>query len=528
MEVEHIKPERRPRGRIAMLTAFAGVLIIASIMAYANYRLHYNGLLINDSHDYAQLAKNVFQGNGYATSVLRPIAYRFFQNLPQPEVTRMPGYPYLLSLLFRVTGAQDGSVAFFNGFWCVVLAGCVFLLAWELTRDPAVSFAASLLTASMQGFLSHSLQAEPNILYAALFTLFFWFYLKRREDYFLHGLCLGILQLVRANTQFVFLAFLLVTLLVASGGIKGKLLSVAKLVVGVMAGFSPQMVRNYLVTGTPFFSLYSYSLLMFTKTFPAYNIWTQLVDVNPFSYIMGNPGEIAAKSVRWLFLLIKESIEFYHPVVLLLIGLPLTLGTANPRVRHLRNMTILSMAIQLLLVLPFGAVPYYFLFFMPLLIVCSVSTIAEHAGKYRLPVFAGQLIIFLVVSVPFWKSSKPMNPFPAIGAEVAAITNADDVILTDIPWELAWYADRKSIWLPYDLATLEKIEGSLKVSYLVLTNAITRPYTPYKDFIWTQFFQEPDQAKIHGYEQIKVIGMKNSPMVRIYRKQKNMGTPIDE
>lgn len=500
--------------RLTIKWGFVFLLFFAAVVWFANYSLHFNGFIINDSDDYAQLAKNVYEGNGYSTSVLRPLVYQFFKTLPQPEVTRMPGYPYSLGLFFKIFGPNDFSIVLFNGIFYIALILLVYLLAYELSSNVFISLISALMTACMEGFLSHSLLAEPNIMYAAFYVAFFYFYLKYPHKTITLGIFLGLLQLVRANTQFVFIAFFLVSISQGSKSIKERLLTAIKLSIGFLIGIAPHLIRNYMIIGNPLFSLYSYSLLLHTKSFPAYTIWTQISEVNPLVFVINHPAEIIFKSYQWFLELLKDFVRFYNPIILLLIGVTFFMVAGNPRLRILKIITIAGVVVQTLLVLPFGAVPYYYMFFFPIMVIISVINASEYFKKYSRIVLVCGLIIFALTTVSYWKNPKPINPFISIGDQVEKLTGKDDIILTDMPWELAWYANRRAIWLPYDIDTLEKISKTLRPTYVLLSGGM---YAPYKDFIWTRMLYNPEYAKSFGYELRNVISFQDTPFALLFK-----------
>jgi hypothetical protein len=45
-------------------------------------------------------------------------------------------------------------------------------------------------------------------------------------------------------------------------------------------------------------------------------------------------------------------------------------------------------------------------------------------------------------------------------AQLRDWTSPDEVIACDVPWAVAWYADRSSLWLPFDPADVDSLSGS--------------------------------------------------------------------
>lgn len=499
------------------------LFFFAIAVCFMNYSLYFHGFTHNDSSDYAQLARNIYEGKGYSTSVLRPLVYKFYQTLPQPEITRVPGYPYLLALFFKLFGPSDSSIIIVNSISYVTLVLLVYLLAYKLSGHIFASLASALMVACTQSFLVQSLYAEPNVMCAALFIAFFYFYFQYPQRILIHGILLGIIYLVRPNMQFVFFAFLLIMIFQPSVSMKEKIKTMTQLSAGFLIGVCPYLIRNFIVTGNPFFSLYSYSFLLYTKSFPVYGLWAHIVDINPLVFLASNFKEIALKSFKMFFLLLREAQDFYRLEILILIALGFFMPTKNILAGRLKIVTIVGVIIQTIFLAPVMAQPYYYMFFFPAVVVIFTNNVLEHLKKNVNIAIAGVLLFFMLMLAPYWKGSQVISPFVSIGEQVKKLTDEDDIILTDIPWEMTWYANRKTIWLPYDIDTLRKINKTLSPRYLLLSQwIVTRsyphgPFGPYKDNMWAKMINNPSYAKNFGFELQKVIFMNNIPVAFMFR-----------
>ncbi len=490
------------------LLAIFLLIIVAAGICYVNYRQHFNGFLRNDNHEYCQIARNFYDGNGYSTSVLRPMAYKYFQTLPQPEATRMPLYPYFLSLFFRIMGPNDISVIVFNSLFFVIMIILTFLIALELSQDIGIGIMAGLLTVSMEAFFRDTITAEPNIFFTTCFLAFIYGYIRYPGRLFVHGITLAALYLVRANTLFVFAGFCL-SLFVTGKSWKERLRGPVILTAGFAAGLLPYMVRNYLAIGKPFFSLYSYSFLLMTREFPLYTIWTIIPKVDPSAYVFSHAAEMLQKAYRLFYFTVDDFITVYKPFFLILLGTGLALPVSNPRLRFMRFVILAGSIIQTLVVLPVGAVAYYYVFFCPLAITVVLISVKAYLRQYTVIGSIAVLIVLSYGSAPYWKADRGANPFPSIGKQIAALTEKDDIILTDVPWEVAWYANRRTIWLPYDLDTLKTISTTLKPTYIFVVGF---RYAPYKDNIWHAIAQSPEVAAREGYRPVADIRYENRPV----------------
>ena len=61
------------------------------------------------------------------------------------------------------------------------------------------------------------------------------------------------------------------------------------------------------------------------------------------------------------------------------------------------------------------------------------------------------------------KGSPHYPPYypPALNCKLVDITNPNDILMTDMPWAVAWYADRRAIWLPKELEDYKKINEEI-------------------------------------------------------------------
>jgi len=68
--------------------------------------------------------------------------------------------------------------------------------------------------------------------------------------------------------------------------------------------------------------------------------------------------------------------------------------------------------------------------------------------------------------------------FPRVyNHSLADNTNEQDVIISDVPWAVAWYADRISAWIPEDLEQIEKIESLAESQGNAVSGILISPYS---------------------------------------------------
>lgn len=81
---------------------------------------------------------------------------------------------------------------------------------------------------------------------------------------------------------------------------------------------------------------------------------------------------------------------------------------------------------------------------------------------------------------------------------VADNTTPDEIVISDVPWAVAWYADRMSVWLPQDLEQIEEIERVAKTQQTPVSAILITPYSYNSDTI------------------MKSVGRRNTPYYKLY------------
>lgn len=92
----------------------------------------------------------------------------------------------------------------------------------------------------------------------------------------------------------------------------------------------------------------------------------------------------------------------------------------------------------------FGAVRALVIFFMLLL----------SAGPFMFTL-PQELSFSILTSARGIPQYPPYYP-PALNGKLHDMTNPNDVVVTDQPWAVAWYADRKALWIPRTIDTLTR------------------------------------------------------------------------
>ena len=65
----------------------------------------------------------------------------------------------------------------------------------------------------------------------------------------------------------------------------------------------------------------------------------------------------------------------------------------------------------------------------------------------------------------------------AFNRDLADNTTTKDIIISDTPWAVAWYADRMSVWLPKNLKQIEYIEELASNQQKPVKGIVISPYS---------------------------------------------------
>ncbi len=502
------------------------LIITASIVWTANYKFNFNGFIYNDSSDYNQIARNIYRGNGFETSTLRPIDFLYFQQIPHPEVMRPPLYPYMLAGLFMLLGVNDFAVVICDGIFYIALVALTFLVAIELSKSYKIALFSAITVAMSGYFLFMSIAGLSDIVFACLFMFFLFFYLKKDKLIFWHGVIIGFLYLLRANTLFFVIPWLFIEFKPKEFLTRWR--DLFKFSAGVLIVITSYLIRNYIETGYPIFSLHKYSLMLETNMYPRFAIWTQINDISAVQFLINHPEEIFYKVKSFIPLLYKSFTKVFHPVVIgvFLLTLVLPINTDN-KVKRIRRFILWVVVLQTFILLAYGREVRFYLYLFPVIFILfgivtrELLKSVDRRERLLSVILVIMSVILMYPSVSYWKSGKGINIYAYFAKEIKTLTVPNDVIASDIAWEISWYSDRKTIWLPYDMGTLNKISGSIPIDYVFFSVDLIRPHALYKDNIWQRLFLYKGEFNLPGYRLVKILYYEKVPIGVLYKVELN-------
>jgi len=464
MSLEQLKQNRlEPFAKqIVFNMAWIGPCLVIMALLFSH---NFTSLYRADAIDAAQVGRQISEGHGFSTDFIRPIAIKY--QLPGgrfPELYQAPLYPLVLGLLFSFLPATDRTVALVSCVFFLLTIGLVFLLAKPMFGRRVAALCALLLGLNF-ALWSLALSGASTALWIFLTTLLLLVFNRHRGNLrasFGGGLLFGLSLLTEYTSIFLLLPFLW---LAYKLGRERKGLHPLLFFAGCLMIFAPWGIRNYLLTGSPLFTLRAYSLAMFmapvpgfTPTYPNFSVLREigLADGSLMGFLLAHPREMGIKFLSGMLSLYNGI-----PVLFGIYALPFFIAGMLQRTDEARLRMMKGTAYLLLAFLIIGA--------------------ALMTGAYELLSPLAPIVVILSGAV-FWNMLQSRNFAPkakglAVGvlllaAGIPAIANlltptlarkytdvnmnqyldralpATAIVASDTPWDVAWYGKRTSIWLP--------------------------------------------------------------------------------
>jgi hypothetical protein len=538
-------------GKLRLWLIRAAIFVLIGGLAAFYYIRQFNGLSNPQAMEHAQLARQLSQGEGYTTKVLKPFSLQRFRNaspeqpinsVRYPELVNAPGYPFALSLVYRFANPNfeldTSNLRNYDGFepekWiiifnlgCLMLSVAVFYIWMLRAFDDRVALMASFLFVLTDAFWVHTIQGLETPLSTLLICLIGLtinesIIKDEEESYWVSLIFLGLGSLFLGFlilTQYVFIAFLPVLIGLAALAYYQRTHTVPVAVVIPLLVLLPWFSRNFALTGHPFGFSWA-EIFVDNGTHPGNSLWRM--------YSAEGSGAFGFRPLARALLLgvtnIFESMgAFLGGTVLVATFLLSTLHKfKRKRIQVSRwfwLMCLLLMAVFAGAILKLRS-PVDFPELNP--VICMLPVIAGFGSGFlfvlidrlRLPstFFTYPILILIIVlqSLPFgvrvMQRTPPRFAFPPYFPPSIILTNSfmeeNEMVCSDIPWAYAWYANRPCVWLPDEKEDFYDLNDfNLPISAIILTpyskqaellsDIQTGQYRDWSDLVMRRSFENP-------------------------------------
>jgi 4-amino-4-deoxy-L-arabinose transferase-like glycosyltransferase len=520
---------------VPLITALA---IIAGLLDFSIY----HGLADPQSMDNAQLARQLATNQGFTTKFLRPHAIAqmrdravteggdaghsrelFPADLYPPGTPRIlpdtynpPGFPYLLSIFFKVVHPEfdqpvtqmldkhmysgDRLIPFLNQVFLLLTAILVFAIGRRLF-DERVAWI------SMVAFLACDLVWRYSL--TALSTSFLLFVLTAAFACVLEIVCIGEACFDREEISFapawiwaaaaaVFLGLACLTrlhLLVLLIPVVTVLFMMPRasyilpivLALAVLAMTAPWFLHWYKVTGSIFGSN-APLLLSGEGEYNKNQIFCKM-DIPSYEQLFRDASKKVFEGMRWhfengwaqlgasplvLFFVASALHQFKRRRTRLFHGLLFGCGLALVLVNSLgvSQPEPLGPWNVLILIMPCAIVVGAAFFFILLDRLSLQLWLLNHLIIGALIVVSMfPLLVTLLTTPGAFYAFPPYMP-PLI-KQLAQLAQPDEWVTTDMPWATAWYADRASLWLPDSVSDFENLHDNVCPTGMLIFTPVT-------------------------------------------------------
>ena len=321
----------RRQGRLAAWVA--AVLFVAAWLPWHPSRAP---LPTADLYTHLTVARHLVRGDGFLNDVTYPLsfAFPFARELPQPLITRQPGYAVLLTAPYFTAGRDPvRTLAHVRGLQ-VLLLGLIALAGVRGLQRAGrpLGIVPWFVLLGGSTLLAFAVDWGFDELPAALALLLIWLDNRRtwhRGPSLGAGALAGALALIRLDLLWVAPLWWLLTPRGPAGpggrepdgepsvSARSRWRRLALATAVTVAVLSPWLVRNARLTGNPVFTLQSQAeLVKDTRTWPGYAVYRNLTPQPMGAALTRDPVPILRKAVRGLRFFGEDLPRFFPPLLL--------------------------------------------------------------------------------------------------------------------------------------------------------------------------------------------------------------------
>ena len=486
-------------GRGKAILQWIVVVAAAAVLSLVYSSIQFKGLEKREAIDIAQLSRNLARGEGFTTSVIRPVSlwhlktYRpdheqMFEN--HPDLYNPPLYPLVLSGIFRLMPARTfeaklQDLLYAPERWIILpfdqicmLLSLLLVFHWaKQLFDRRVAITAGLFLLFSDTLWSYSISGLPTtflqlLLLASLYCLYLLDRRLNSPESVTASLDAGAIALIVASAVLMGMCFLtrylslflalpmalyLARIMRGRGGVLWALLFLA-IVVGII---TPWLVRNYRL---------SHSLLGVAR----YDFFA--TDEFTRSYNIDLKNEWSVRSTLGRFMVnlrsywVKDIRGMGSDICVLFFAASVLYAFRREEVSRLRLVLLGCLAMALIgmafvgqtseLVNPDVNGGNLFVIFLPLVAIygCAFFYLMLDRINFSMKLTRGLAIGFFALLnvapmiftlLPPRRGPYPYPPYcPPYMRLVARWFQPKEVGVSDMPWAVAWYMDRPALWLP--------------------------------------------------------------------------------
>jgi len=497
------------QGGLARWISYLVVLLLAAFFYVFFVFLHFRGLTEANGMDQAQIAREIARGNGFSTKNFRPLEIALFEqnkgkgSFPVnnvPDIYHAPLNPFINSFFLRLTKSSwpmTKANIVYGSDRMIATVSTVFMLLGFLVNfltarkifDEKIAALAIVLSMYCSQYWTFVISGLPQMLMFFLFSCCAHVLFRAVEARLagkkttgllaFAGFLFGLLALTHNLTIWIFIGALVFSAFYFVPHYKGA----AFMLLVFLLVFSPWLIRNYHVCGNAF-GLSHLSFIGSLNGAELNRMRGQDVTIDGLSLgalrehlengfveqtgiLVKILGQSCVAPVFFVALLYvfkrREASDFRW--LLLVLWLCAFVGVSIVGLNKSNDLFILFVPLMTL---------YGFAYVMMLWTRLEIN-IPLFRYTFIVIIFLVSRISFLTMireaKTPHYAVNWPPYVPPYI-ASLDTYTSENESIASDMPWAVAWYADRKSLLIPVSISDFlnlydwSELNGSLVGLYL--------------------------------------------------------------
>ncbi len=491
-----------------------------------------------DSLDYAQMAREIEQGNGMMTLQIFPrhIPYLHKENklasLEWPNLHRYPLASIIGAGINTFTDDIIKAAVTRSGIFFLLTLPLIFYIARQFCDTLTASIAVIFFSASPLIYRSayDGMTESQAIFFTVAAASILLSNMKFAYKWIAVGVMCGLAFLTR--TQIVYLLPLAALMPFVSQWKTKKMLAVTTLIISFGLTISPWMLRNLAITDDPFFSFSNTrNFVVDAPEHPGFS------DIDMMLHAPTERAEVFSQYGEQIFDKIRSNFfpEVISPAywltafgvmspffILSLLSLPLLRKKDNDdKLLYLIIFTLMSIVFIFIISCVALHTPRHYVYAYPFITITGLITLKSIASTYipKLAVrytnifmtglMAVGLAAFLYVAQYYYSYPPSKIAHVPYYRELSSLVDEDQVVASDNSHMVSLYAQRHAIRLPIIPADLLEInEKYIPIDYVIFSdlslyrkkNPMEKPsiygdYTVYRDFINAPEFKSHFQLR---------------------------------
>lgn len=490
-----LRPWLRP------LLGYSALVLLPCSLALVVLGAKFQGLRLELALEHAQVARRVAAGDGLSTDSIRPLSMAFSADLKRhPDLYHAPAHPLMLGFAYKLFRPSDRLTSALGLLLWIVSVFLTFFIARHWFGPGVATLAAALYGCNVV-MLKGAVFGLPYPL-CAIFLLLAaaWAAPQLQEDETpasprsrsaLRMIAAGLACGLAAMTHYLlfFLAPAVGFYVVSSRRRKGR--AALLFALGFLVVALPWMIRNWQGTKSPLFTLYWYEALAGTASYPGDSVWRSMTasTMGPLEFVFLHPIQIARKAMSGLLRFWQESLQVLDPAVAFLFVAALLGGRLPPRWRG----GFVAAAVGALFCVVASVVlrpePELLLAWTPLLCIAAAAQLVgwltellertsirslwrnlivriffQRSRKVRAGLrISGCLLVLATAAFPLFHYLWIYRVEPYAYTQDAAVLRASvpdpATVMTDQPAFVAWYGQRRAVWLCSDEGVWDTLIG---------------------------------------------------------------------